>query len=591
MHRASRSRARIVAAPIKGRGRRPSRPTTAAGLVVGALAICAAAIGLTIAACTPAPSDGNASAPEGGGANGVDGVDTDAIAASETAEGPRPGEQLRPASQPALRPYEAHVVEPTTVEEYLDLLETEGLFNGVVIVQDGDTVTRRGFGYADREALIPIDTETVFDIGSISKQFTGAGIVRLEMDGRLSFDDPISEFLPGLPVDKADITIHQLLTHTAGFGDGLGDDYDPTGRDDYLRLAAGSSLLFEPGTRFSYSNPGYSLLAMIIEEASGVSYEQYLRQALFEPARMLDTGYVLPDWSDDVIAVGYPDRGGNAGRPNDLLWDADGPYWHLKGNGGLLASSEDMLRWHQALVGDKILDEEAKELYFGRHASEGQGAGSFYGYGWANFPSPTGGRLITHNGGNGIFFADFLRFVDDDVTIYTVTNSARFDFDEVAYTLAGLIFETDIATHVTLKNESDETPCGFADLNLSTIDDLPVVDELQATAAGRTVEAWLNLLADGDEPQRRTFAEQHLAPLLVGNASPDDADETIASLQAQIDGARAGRIYSSDTTAFHVVFDDPSGQLVMSVGVQGSDPTRIHCLHLAPLPGTDRTTR
>ena len=503
---------------------------------------------------------------------------------------PAASQQLRPASQPVLRPFESSGVEVDTVEDYLDRLEAEGLFNGVVIVQDGDAITKRALGFADRDAEVPNDTETIFDIGSISKQFTGAAIVRLEMDGLVSFDDPISMYLPGLPTDKADITIHQLLTHTAGFKGGLGDDYDPTGRDEYLRSAAMSSLLFEPGTSYSYSNTGYSLLAMIIEEASGLSYERYLRRALFEPAEMFDTGYVLPDWSDDVIAIGYPDRGGNSGRPNELLWDADGPYWHLKGNGGLLSSSEDMLRWHEALLGDKVFDETAKEVYFGRHASEGLGTGSFYGYGWVNLPSPTGGRLITHNGGNGVFFADFLRFVDDDVTIYIVTNSVRFDFDETAYALAGLIFGTDVSVHGVLKNEADETPCGFADLNLASISNLPVVDDLRSTVAGRTVAAWLDLLAEAGDAPRSTFAERHLAAPLVGNRSTRELSDVIASIQARIDGATDGEIHRSDPTTFHIVFDGPQGELVMSVGLQPSDPTRIHCLQLAPRTGRDRTT-
>ena len=107
---------------------------------------------------------------------------------------------------------------------------------------------------------------------------------------------------------------------------------------------------------------------------------------------MFDTGYLLPDWPATRIAVGYrSDDGSRFGRPDEQRWDVDGPYWHLRGNGGILSTADDMLRWHDALAGDDILDDEAKALYYAPHVEEGPGAGTHYGYGWAVFPAPLPG--------------------------------------------------------------------------------------------------------------------------------------------------------------------------------------------------------
>lgn len=325
------------------------------------------------------------------------------------------------------------------VREALAELE-DGGFNGVVLVDVGGEVIAEGIGEADRDAGLANDPSTVFDVGSLTKQFTAAAILRLEMDGVLSVDDTLGDHVDGLPPDQSAITLHQLLTHTAGLPDVLGDDYDPVGRDEFVELVASTPLVSDPGGEYQYSNAGYSLLAAVIESVTGTSYERYLHDALFEPAGMRSTGYVIPDFGETDVAVGY--HGDTAvGRPNELGWDDDGPYWHLRGNGGILSTAEDMHRWHLALLGDDILDDAAKQTYYARHTTEGPDADTYYGYGWAIVPTPFDTWLITHNGGNGVFFADFLRFLDEDVTIFLATNAARDSDEDAAYLLAEAIFE------------------------------------------------------------------------------------------------------------------------------------------------------
>ncbi|MGP4110502.1 serine hydrolase domain-containing protein [Streptomyces sp. 4N509B] len=295
---------------------------------------------------------------------------------------------------------------------------------GTVLVAHGeDTVRCQARGLADRAAHTPATCDTVYDIGSITKSFTAAAILKLEMMGELSVTDRISAHLGPVPDDKRAITVHHLLTHTAGLPEALGDDYEETGRDAMVAAALRAPLRSTPGTTFHYSNAGYSLLAAIVERASGTGYEEFLNAHLLTPAGMTDTGYVLPDWDRDQVAVEYDERGAPRGRPQEHPWAADGPHWHLRGNGGLLSTARDMYRWHQALRGDAVLDEHARRALVTRHVSEG--GGSFYGYGWS-VPTLDGvGEVATHNGGNGWSYARVVRGLDEDLMIFWASSQAH----------------------------------------------------------------------------------------------------------------------------------------------------------------------
>ena len=465
------------------------------------------------------------------------------------------------------------------VDAFLDDLgETE--FSGVIRIDQGGSTTTRAFGVADRSNGTPVDPNTVFDIGSITKQFTGAAILRLEMDGKLSVDDQLGDHLPGLGADKADITLHQLLTHTAGLPGGLGDDYEPVDRDGIVALVTQVPLLSEPGSTFEYSNTGYSLLAVVIESVTGESYETYLREALFEPAGMVNTGYVVPRWDGMTIAVGYDAASGDEqGRPNELPWDDDGPYWHLRGNGGILSTAEDMFKWHEALLGGDILDAEAKEKLYGKHVSEGPGAPTFYGYGWAIFPTPLDTTLITHNGGNGIFFADFLRFLDDDLTIYLATNSATEENEAVAFRVADLILGTDFAAQM---GGSDDL-CGFSQWGPDTLPPGPDLDELPPTEVGTTMAEFLSILPGSDDDARLRFAIDHVDPTLSGGASPEAVAGEIASLQAEFEGFELIRMLQSGPEWFHFLMESPDDVVLLSLGSTEATPTLVACLEVVYL--------
>ncbi|MGP3971167.1 serine hydrolase domain-containing protein [Streptomyces sp. 6N223] len=330
------------------------------------------------------------------------------------------------------------------IERYLDAHWPQGAGGTVVAAREGEAepAACEGRGLADREAGIAAACDTVYDIGSVTKSFTAAAIVRLEMTGRLDYADPLAAHLPpaaDVPDDKRGITLHHLLTHTSGLPEGLGDDYDPLTRDAMVAAAMDAELRSEPGAAFRYSNTGYSLLAAVVETASGMGYEEYLVEELFTPAGMADTGYTLPEWEEERVAVEYDRRGRPQGRPYEHPWAEDGPYWNLRGNGGLLTTARDMHRWYRALAGEEILDRRAKELMFTPHVPEPGGEGKVsYGYGWDVFapgalPGDVG-TVLTHNGGNDWSYARNAFFPDLGVMVFWVSNHAyrdgRWNIDE-----------------------------------------------------------------------------------------------------------------------------------------------------------------
>ncbi len=304
--------------------------------------------------------------------------------------------------------------------EYLRRMEKLGFAGVVLIARDGTPLLAQGYGLADRERGIRWTPATVSTIGSVTKQFTGAGILKLQEDGFLGVNDSISKYFHDAPEDKRAITLHHLLTHSSGLLDPekIGD-WDPIGRDEYVRLVLDQPLAFFPGKGYEYANANFSLLAAIIEQLTGKPYEKFIRERLFIPCGMYETGHVLPAWGDGRMAQGY--RGNNLwgtvlGRP----MAEDGPYWGLRGNGGIHSTAYDMLRWAQALIEGRVLSRKSMEAYWTPHVSEG--GDSYYGYGWVIMRDPGGEKIITHNGGNMIFFADMAIIPERKLVIFLQTN-------------------------------------------------------------------------------------------------------------------------------------------------------------------------
>lgn len=296
-------------------------------------------------------------------------------------------------------------------------------FSGVLLVAQGDRIIlSKGFGYSNKSEQTLFSEQTVVSIGSITKQFTGAAILKLEMQGKLSTDDKVSEYIPLLGKHLSDITLHELLTHTSGITDETGDDYDEITKDKLIASLNATPLSYPKGSH-KYSNIGYSLLALVVENVSNQSLDEFLNLSFFKPIGMKQTGYVVPNFVDSHVAHGY--RGAKDwGRPNTKNWQSDGPYWNLRGNGGILSTAHDMYLWHLALQTQSVLSESAKVKLFGKHTREIPNTETYYGYGWAIEEFEDGEKMIWHNGGNGIFSADLRSYPNKSIFYFIAGNSS-----------------------------------------------------------------------------------------------------------------------------------------------------------------------
>ncbi|WP_244177433.1 serine hydrolase domain-containing protein [Streptomyces atriruber] len=308
------------------------------------------------------------------------------------------------------------------VDRYLDEALPKGPGITVAAARGDELKHCAGRGLADRAAKTPATCDTVYDVMSITKQFTVAAVLKLEMAGELRVTDRMDEYIGPVPEDKRDITLHQLLTHTSGLPESLGDDYDPASRAELLAGAKKARLRSAPGEEFHYSNAGYSVLAAIVERVSGQSYESFLAEHLFRPAGMTHTGYVLPAWERAQVAVEYDRHGRARGLPMDHPWAPDGPYWNLRGNGGMLSTARDMFRWHRALTGDTVLSATARQKLFAPQVRVPELDGS-YGYGWV-VVDPGDGRVAWHDGGNDWSLATVAEFRHRRIMVFWVSNHA-----------------------------------------------------------------------------------------------------------------------------------------------------------------------
>nr|WP_321407122.1 serine hydrolase domain-containing protein [uncultured Carboxylicivirga sp.] len=325
---------------------------------------------------------------------------------------------------------------------YFEECNANGLSASILVAQNGKILYNGGIGLRDKSENLPVTKETIFTTGSLTKQFTATAILKLQEEDLLSVNDSISKFFENIPEDKRNITIHQLLTHTSGIvGNlGYGVDFVPVSKESFLNEVYNSNLESEPGKQYSYSNVGYSLLAMIIEEVTRKDYETYLQQNLFQPAEMVHTGYLIPKWDTTQIAHGY--KCGEDWGNHLIRWreKSNQISWHLKGNGGILSNPSDLYKWYIALKENKIISEESFEQLTFPHVKENESGESHYAYGWTIFNSERKTKIIAHNGSNGVFYADFIQLPEENTLIIYMTNELRYDTQIVAWEIEQLLF-------------------------------------------------------------------------------------------------------------------------------------------------------
>jgi CubicO group peptidase (beta-lactamase class C family) len=317
-----------------------------------------------------------------------------------------------------------------------------GLQGSVLLAKGGNVILARGYGLANIELGVENTPATKFRLGSITKQFTAAAILQLAERGRLAVGDPVSKHIPGSPEAWSRVTIHHLLTHTSGI-----PSY--TDRADYrqrMREPAGSPLDFierfrhlpldfPPGTRFHYDNSGYYLLGAIIEQVSGMKYEEYLRKNIFEPLQMSDTGYDRPSAILTGRASGYSTgKGGTV--INAPFLDMGQPY----AAGSLYSTVLDLYKWDRALYTSKVLSPQSIAAAF--HPGQHEWSANIrYGYGWG-ITEVHGHKVVGHGGGINGFSTVIWRAVEEDAVVIVLSNREDTTVGKTGRALLELVLTT-----------------------------------------------------------------------------------------------------------------------------------------------------
>ncbi|TDF35801.1 class A beta-lactamase-related serine hydrolase [Alteromonadaceae bacterium M269] len=293
------------------------------------------------------------------------------------------------------------------IEQFLANAEKNGFSGAVLVSYKGKVLLKDAFGYADQKAKIPATTEMVYDTGSLTKQFTAAGILQLVKESKLSTEDTLSKFFNNLPEDKKKITLHQLLTHTSGISaySSREGDFDNTETDEFFRKIFSRKLKFKPGSKHEYENVGYSILGRVIELVSNENYEAFLNRVFFKPLGMTQTGYLLPNWDSSLYPKAYflGKKEGETDIPK--YQKANRVSWMLKANGGIYSTLPDMHKWMSALANHQILTKELIALLIDKHVEMGSSGNYFYGYGWAVSARE---NAVWHNGSNAFFYSHII---------------------------------------------------------------------------------------------------------------------------------------------------------------------------------------
>jgi len=331
------------------------------------------------------------------------------------------------------------------IDTYLNNSVTNGYSGSVLVAKKGELILSKGYGWSNRKKKVLNTVSSVFNIGSVTKQFTAAAILKLVEQGKLRTSDKIGQFYKKTPIDKKDITIHQLLTHTSGVSPRTGGfRYDEASKEQFLKEFLESELQSTPGTKHQYANANYILLADIIEKTAQKDYTSFLKETFWEPLKMDHTGYKSISFNSEKLAHGFYFNYTEGiwkdwGTTQEQLPNSNN-HWYSIGKGDIYSTVEDLHTWHVALENHSVLSARSKELLEKPHVAENEEETSYYGYGWAIFKSKKGTKIVTHNGSNGIYFANFIRYIDDNVVVIVLSNSIlNIDSENVAWEIERMI--------------------------------------------------------------------------------------------------------------------------------------------------------
>jgi CubicO group peptidase (beta-lactamase class C family) len=326
--------------------------------------------------------------------------------------------------------------QPTTqlLDSLVNAYARQGKFHGSVLVaQKGNILLEKGYGWKDVTQKTKADANSIYQYGSVTKQFTTALIMHLQEKGKLNTQDKVSKYFPQLPFADS-ITIYNLMTHTSGiFNYTNNPDFmkseavKPANQEKIFALFQNKPLEFPPGSKFNYSNSNYMLLGYIIEKASGMPYETLARQVILQPFGMKTAGFDFANLKSPDRATGYHFINGDKYEAAGIV-DSSVAY----AAGSLFGSAKDLYAWHTALQQGKLLSAQSwKQVYTPFHNK--------YAFGW-NVDSMYGKQVMQHGGGIFGFTSMFKRFPQDDVVVIVLSNNSSSVTGEIANNLAALVY-------------------------------------------------------------------------------------------------------------------------------------------------------
>ena len=329
------------------------------------------------------------------------------------------------------------------------------------VSENGRIVLEKAYGMADLEHEVPNRPDTIFEAGSVSKQFTAAAVLLLARDGKLSLDDPVRKYIPELPDYGTPITIRQVLQHTSGLRDwGNVEDIAgwPRGTRVYTHahvldiLGRQGRLNFMPGTRWSYSNSGYNLAAIVVSRVSGDSFAEFSRKRIFEPL-----GMSRSSWRDDYTRIVKGRAVAYAALPGG--YHADMPFENIHGNGGLLTTVGDLLRWNENFDAPKVGDAAfVKLMQTPGRLSDGKTFDYAFGLGIGSYK---GLREVRHSGTTASYRAFLARYPDRHVSIAILCNAGDSTPRETLHQVTDLY----LADAISIEPAPESVPVAVADLD------------------------------------------------------------------------------------------------------------------------------
>ncbi len=386
----------------------------------------------------------------------------------------------------------------TYIEAQMQQLHIPGV--SLAVVRDGRIAKLHSYGLANVELNVPVANGTVFEIGSITKQFTGAAIMMLVEEGKIGLDEKIGKYLAGVPEAWSSVTIRHLLTHSSGIQNYLlvpglfeetarpGQSHDDIARLFFTRL---QQLEFQPGETWAYSNSAYILLGNIIEKASGKSYWEFLDERIFRPLAMGASRSSEPAAIIRGRAAGY-EWTGNSLKNRPALTE------NAYGAGAIVSTAGDLAKWDAALYGEKLLKRRSlDQMWTPARAAGGAIAPFNYGFGWF-VDTYHGHRVVAHTGGTPGFSSAIYRFTDFKLTVILLTNHADRVIDHLAIDVGGMYVpelarpkslpaDPEPTTSQMLKKALVDLCAGKADPNQFT----PAMQLFLKTAIGKEVWPWV----------------------------------------------------------------------------------------------------